>query len=52
MQGKDGQQRNKQHLFSISINVYLIRYQFKSNSHTGNYEKCLENMTVKQEQEH
>ena len=41
---------NKQHLFLISINVYLIRCQLKSNFH--NFGECLENMTVKQEQEH
>ena len=33
MQGKDGQQRNKHQLFSISINIYLIRYELKSNLH-------------------
>ena len=41
---------NKQHLFLISFNVYLIRYQLKSNLH--NFGKCLENMIAKQEQEH
>ena len=42
---------NKKHLFLISINVYLIRYQLKNDFH--NFGKCLENiMTVKQEQEH
>ena len=41
---------NRQHLFLISINVYLIRYQLKSNLH--DFGKCLENMVVKQEQEH
>ena len=40
----------KKHLFVISINVYLIRYQLKSNS--NNFGKCLENMIIKQEQEH
>ena len=39
-----------EHLFSISINVSLICYQLKNNLHK--YGKCLENIIVKQEQEH
>ena len=35
------------HLFSISINVCLKRYQLKRNLH--NYGKYLENMIVNQE---
>lgn len=48
MQGK-GIGNNKQHLFSISINVYLARYQLRSSLH--NYGKCLEN-TIETEKEH
>ena len=39
---KKGWPTTNGHLFSICINIYLIRYQLKSNLH--NYGKCLENM--------
>ena len=47
MQGKYGQQVTA---FIFNFHQCLRRYQLKSNLH--NYGKCLENMIIKQEQEH